>query len=193
LNVQLVQFANLFKDGKKVKMSTRSGEFYTLADLVDEIGRDAARFYYLSKQADQHLDFDIDLAKADNKENIFYYIQYAHARICSLQEKFLENNKKLPVSADEIENNNYKNCDELIHEISKFPDIVKRSGANLHPHLVVYYLKDFSQCFHSFYNDNHVLSESLENMDSILFCLNAAKQVIANGLNLLGIEPIEKM
>ena len=193
LNVQLVQFANLFKDGEKVKMSTRSGEFYTLADLVDEIGRDAARFYYLSKQADQHLDFDIDLAKADNKENIFYYIQYAHARICSLQEKYLENNKKLPVSADEIENNNYKNCDELIHEISKFPDVVKRSGANLHPHLVVYYLKDFSQCFHSFYNDNHVLSESSENMDSILFCLNAAKQVIANGLNLLGIEPIEKM
>jgi arginyl-tRNA synthetase len=193
LNVQLVQFANLFKDGKKVKMSTRSGEFYTLSDLVDEIGRDAARFYYLSKQADQHLDFDIDLAKADNKENIFYYIQYAHARICSLQEKFLENNKKLPGSANEIENNNYKNCDELIHEISKFPDVVKRSGANLHPHLVVYYLKDFSQCFHSFYNDNHVLSESLENMDSILFCLNAAKQVIANGLNLLGIEPIEKM
>ena len=77
-------------------MSTRSGEFYTLADLVDEIGRDAARFYYLSKQADQHLDFDIDLAKADNKENIFYYIQYAHARIYSLQEKYLENNKKLP-------------------------------------------------------------------------------------------------
>ena len=84
LHVQLVQFANLFKDGKKMKMSTRSGEFYSLADLIEDIGTDAARFYYLSKQADQHLDFDLNLAKSDSKENIFYYIQYAHARIFSL-------------------------------------------------------------------------------------------------------------
>jgi len=125
LNVQLVQFANLFRDGKKVKMSTRSGEFYTLKDLIKEIGRDAARFYYLSKQADQHLDFDIDLAKSDNKENIFYYIQYAHARICSLQNKFMEDNASLPNSSIEIELNNYKKCDELIHEISKFPELFK--------------------------------------------------------------------
>ena len=90
LNVQLVQFANLFKDGKKVKMSTRSGEFFSLGDLINEIGTDAARFYYLSKQADQHLDFDINLAKSDSKENIFYYIQYAHARIFSLQKKYLD-------------------------------------------------------------------------------------------------------
>ena len=77
LVVRLVQFANLFKNGKKIKMSTRSGEFFTLKDLIQDIGKDAARFYYLSKQADQHLDFDIDLAKSDSKENIFYYIQYA--------------------------------------------------------------------------------------------------------------------
>ena len=89
LDVQLVQFANLFKDGSKVKMSTRSGDFFSLADLISEIGTDASRFYYLSKQADQHLDFDLDLAKADSKENIFYYIQYAHARICSLLRKIL--------------------------------------------------------------------------------------------------------
>ena len=193
LNVQLVQFANLFRDGKKVKMSTRSGEFYTLKDLIKEIGRDAARFYYLSKQADQHLDFDIDLAKSDNKENIFYYIQYAHARICSLQNKFMEDNASLPNSSIEIELNNYKKCDELIHEISKFPGVVQRSAANLHPHLIIYFLKDFAQSFHSFYNDNHVLSESSKNTESILYCLNAAKQVLANGLNLLGIKPIEKM
>ena len=93
LIVKLVQFANLFKDGKKVKMSTRSGDFYSLRDLINDIGPDAARFYYLSKQADQHLDFDIDLARSDSKENIFYYIQYAHARICSLEEKFHQKTK----------------------------------------------------------------------------------------------------
>jgi arginyl-tRNA synthetase len=88
LDVQLVQFANLFKDGKKVKMSTRSGEFYSLRDLIQDIGTDAARFYYLSKQADQHLDFDLNLATSDSKENMFYYIQYAHARIFSLIKKY---------------------------------------------------------------------------------------------------------
>ena len=91
LDVQLVQFANLFKEGKKVKMSTRSGEFYSLKDLIQDIGTDAARFYYLSKQADQHLDFDLDLATSDSKENMFYYIQYAHARIFSLLNKYKAN------------------------------------------------------------------------------------------------------
>ena len=86
--MQLVQFANLFKDGKKVKMSTRSGDFYSLKDLIQDIGTDAARFYYLSKQADQHLDFDLNLATSDSKENMFYYIQYAHARIFSLLGKY---------------------------------------------------------------------------------------------------------
>ncbi len=145
LIVKLVQFANLFKDGKKVKMSTRSGEFFTLKNLIEDIGSDAARFYYLSKQADQHLDFDLDLAKS------------------------------------------------LIHEISKFPDIVNKSANTLQPHVIIYYLKDLSQLFHSFYNDNHVLSESEENIQSILECLIAVKQVISNGLNLLGITPMKKM
>ena len=89
----------LYKDGNKVKMSTRSGEFFSLSDLIDEIGTDAARFYYLSKQADQHLDFDLNLAKADSKENMFYYIQYAHARICSLQKKYMNENSSMPVMA----------------------------------------------------------------------------------------------
>lgn len=105
----------------------------------------------------------------------------------------MEDNASLPNSSIEIELNNYKKCDELIHEISKFPGVVQRSAANLHPHLIIYFLKDFAQSFHSFYNDNHVLSESSKNTESILYCLNAAKQVLANGLNLLGIKPIEKM
>lgn len=193
LDVQLVQFANLFKDGKKVKMSTRSGEFFSLSDLISEIGTDASRFYYLSKQADQHLDFDLNLAKADSKENIFYYIQYAHARICSLLKKYEISYGLMPKDANEIANGSYSNCDKLIHEMSKYPHIVLRASISLQPHLIIYFLKDFAHSFHSFYNDNQVLTESKENIDSIVFCLNAAKIVIANGLRLLGIEPIEKM
>lgn len=193
LDVQLVQFANLFKDGKKVKMSTRSGDFYSLADLISEIGTDAARFYYLSKQADQHLDFDLALAQADNKENIFYYIQYAHARICSLLEKYNKSFSSMPKDATAISNNTYTNCDKLIHEMSKYPHILLRAAIALQPHLIIYYLRDFAQSFHSFYNDNKVLTESKENTDSIMYCLNAAKIIIANGLKLLGIKPIEKM
>ncbi len=193
LDVQLVQFANLFKDGSKVKMSTRSGDFFSLADLISEIGTDASRFYYLSKQADQHLDFDLDLAKADSKENIFYYIQYAHARICSLLRKYADSHGSMPENASAISGGSYYNCDELIHEMSKYPHVVLRASISLQPHLIIYYLKDFAHSFHSFYNDNQVLTESKENIDSIVFCLNAAKIVIANGLKLLGIEPIEKM
>ncbi len=193
LAVKLVQFANLFKDGKKVKMSTRSGEFFTLKNLIEDIGSDAARFYYLSKQADQHLDFDLDLAKSDSKENIFYYIQYAHARIVSLEEKALDKFSEINRNIKNISSGDYKECDNLIHEISKFPDIVNKSANTLQPHVIIYYLKDLSQLFHSFYNDNHVLSESEENMQSIIECLIAVKQVISNGLNLLGITPMQKM
>ena len=193
LAVKLVQFANLFKDGKKVKMSTRSGEFFTLKNLIEDIGSDAARFYYLSKQADQHLDFDLDLAKSDSKENIFYYIQYAHARIVSLEEKALDKFSEIKRNIKNISSGSYKECDNLIHEISKFPDIVNKSSNTLQPHVIIYYLKDLSQLFHSFYNDNHVLSESEENIQSILECLIAVKQVISNGLNLLGITPMQNM
>ena len=193
LAVKLVQFANLFKDGKKVKMSTRSGEFFTLKNLIEDIGSDAARFYYLSKQADQHLDFDLDLAKSDSKENIFYYIQYAHARIVSLEEKALNKFSDIKRNIKNISSGSYKECDNLIHEISKFPDIVNKSSNTLQPHVIIYYLKDLSQLFHSFYNDNHVLSESEENIQSILECLIAVKQVISNGLNLLGITPMQNM
>ena len=193
LDVQLVQFANLFKDGKKVKMSTRSGEFFSLADLIDEIGTDAARFYYLSKQADQHLDFDLDLAKADSKENMFYYIQYAHARICSLHKKYMDENSSMPNKANSIASGSYKNCDKLIHEMSKYPSVVSRASSSLQPHLIIFYLKDIAHCFHSFYNDNQVLTESKENIESIIYSLNAAKIILSNGLGLLGIKSIEKM
>ncbi len=193
LIVKLVQFANLFKDGKKVKMSTRSGDFYSLRDLINDIGPDAARFYYLSKQADQHLDFDIDLARSDSKENIFYYIQYAHARIFSLEEKFHQKTKSKEISRSNVFNASYLKCDKLIHEISKYPSIVNKSAATLHPHLIIFYLRDLSQLLHSFYNDNHVLSEDPENLELIISSLSSVRQVISNGLSLIGISPIQEM
>ena len=193
LTVKLVQFANLFKNGESIKMSTRSGEFFTLRELLEDIGADAARFYYLSKQADQHLDFDINLAKSDSKENIFYYIQYAHARIFSLEQKYVEMYPGLGTSIEAIEKDLYDKCDPLIHEISKYPKIVNKSARMLQPHIIIFYLKDLSQLFHSYYNDNHVLSESKENMQSIILCLSAVRQIISNGLSVLGISPMQKM
>ena len=193
LIVKLVQFANLFKNGKKVKMSTRSGDFYKLKDLIDEIGSDAARFFYLSKQADQHLDFDIDLAKSNSKENMFYYIQYAHARIVSLEENFIKKYPDFEKNLKPIQESTYDKFDKIIHELSKYPSIVDKAAKSLQPHLIIFYLKDLSHLFHSFYNDNHVLSESDENVQSIIQCMSAVKQVISNGFNLLGISPLKKM
>ena len=193
LIVKLVQFANLFKNGKKVKMSTRSGDFYSLRDLINDIGPDAARFYYLSKQADQHLDFDLDLAKSDSKENIFYYIQYAHARIFSLEEKYHQKTTSKEINRGDGYNASYLKCDKLIHEISKYPSIVNKSAATLHPHLIIFYLRDLSQLLHSFYNDNHVLSEDPENLELIISSLSSVRQVISNGLSLIGISPIQEM
>ena len=193
LIVKLVQFANLFKNGKKVKMSTRSGDFYKLKDLIDEIGSDAARFFYLSKQADQHLDFNIDLAKSNSKENMFYYIQYAHARIVSLEENFIKKYPDFEKNLKPIQESTYDKFDNIIHELSKYPSIVDKAANSLQPHLIIYYLKDLSHLFHSFYNDNHVLSESDENVQSIIQCMSAVKQVISNGFNLLGISPLKKM
>ena len=193
LIVKLVQFANLYKDGSKVKMSTRSGEFYSLNDLIEDIGSDAARFYYLSKQADQHLDFDIDLAKSDSKENIFYYIQYAHARIFSLEEKYKGLKSSKNIKKFNLSNIDYIKCDKLIHEISKYPGIVIKSALTYQPHLIIFYLRDLSQIFHSYYNDNHILSEEKDNQEFIINCMSSVRQIIYNGLNLLGITPMQKM
>ena len=110
-----------------------------------------------------------------------------------MEEKILNKSPKVTINIQNIENGVYKECDKLIHEISKYPDVLNKSAKTLHPHLIIYYLKDLAQLFHSYYNDNHVLSESEENIESIYVCLSAVRQVISNGLNLLGITPMGKM
>ena len=191
MQVQLVQFANLLEDGAKVKMSTRSGNFYTLKQLIDDIGPDASRFYYLSKQADQHLDFDIGVARTNSKDNLYYYVQYAHARICSVQKKYVGLGKNLPKSFSEIEN--FHACDELIQLALNFSFVVNNAGENLHPHLIVYYLRDLAQSFHHFYNDVNILNAEEAEQINIMKSLDIVKDVIGSAFKLLGIEPLDQM
>ena len=191
MQVQLVQFANLFEDGAKVKMSTRSGNFYTLKQLIDDIGPDASRFYYLSKQADQHLDFDIGVARTSSKDNLYYYVQYAHARICSVQKKYVGQGKSLPKEFKDA--GAFHVCDELIQLALQFPFVVKSAGENLQPHLIIYYLRDLAQGFHHFYNDVNILNAEEADQINIMTALNMVKDVIGSSLDLIGIEPLERM
>ncbi|MDC0079937.1 arginine--tRNA ligase [Pseudomonadota bacterium] len=190
MQVQLVQFANLFENGSKVKMSTRSGNFYTLKQLIDDIGSDASRFYYLSKQADQHLDFDIGIARSNSKDNLYYYVQYAHARICSVEKKYLELGMALPSKFD---NADFDDCDELLQIALNAQFVIKSSGENLQPHLIVYYLRDISQSFHQFYNSVNILNAKESEQNNIMRALIIVKSVIASSLELLGIEPLDSM
>ncbi|MDC0440207.1 arginine--tRNA ligase [Gammaproteobacteria bacterium] len=190
MQVQLVQFANLFDNGSKVKMSTRSGNFYTLKQLIDDIGPDASRFYYLSKQADQHLDFDIGVARSNSKDNLYYYVQYAHARICSVEKKYLESGGSLP---DKFNEDDFDGCDELLQMALSAQFVIKGAGENLQPHLIVYYLRDISQSFHQFYNSVNILNAKESEQNNIIRSLIIVKSVIASSLELLGIEPLDSM
>ena len=190
MQVQLVQFANLFENGSKVKMSTRSGNFYTLKQLIDDIGPDASRFYYLSKQADQHLDFDIGIARSNSKDNLYYYIQYAHARINSVEKKFLELSRPLPKKFNDVD---FDDCDELLQMALSAQFVIKSSGESLQPHLIIYYLRDIAQNFHQFYNNVNILNADEKHKNNIMRTLMIVKSVIASSLHLLGIEPLENM
>ena len=190
MQVQLVQFANLFENGSKVKMSTRSGNFYTLKQLIDDIGPDASRFYYLSKQADQHLDFDIGIARSNSKDNLYYYIQYAHARISSVEKKFLELSRPLPKNFNNVD---FDDCDELLQMALSAQFVIKSSGESLQPHLIIYYLRDIAQNFHQFYNNVNILNSDKKHKNNIMRTLVIVKSVIASSLHLLGIEPLENM
>ena len=190
MQVQLVQFANLFENGSKVKMSTRSGNFYTLKQLIDDIGPDASRFYYLSKQADQHLDFDIGIARSNSKDNLYYYIQYAHARISSVEKKFLELSRPLPKKFNNVD---FDDCDELLQMALSAQFVIKSSGESLQPHLIIYYLRDIAQNFHQFYNNVNILNADERYKNNIMRTLMIVKSVIASSLHLLGIEPLENM
>ena len=195
LEVVFIQFANLLRNGEKVSMSTRGGEFIPLIELIEEVSSEAARFFYINRKADQHLDFDLDLAKSQTKDNPLYYIQYAHARICGVFETLKKEGMKLNQELG-LDNLNLLNLDKEI-EIQKmllqYPEVISRAAENSEPHLICYYLKDLSGLFHSYYNSERFLVDDEKLMNSRLFLLKGTKQVISNGLEILGIGAPESM
>ncbi len=187
LEILLVQFANLYRSGKKVAMSTRSGSFVKLEELRQEVGDDAARFFYILRKSEQHMDFDLDLAKSKTNENPVFYIQYAHARICSVLAK--ENSTE---QADlSLLNNDYEQI--LIKQLNRYTDVVKSSAINYEPHVLAYYLRDLAGDFHSYYNNCDFLIEDKILQASRLTLIIATKQILANGLGLLGVSAPDKM
>ena len=191
LEVVYIQFANLIRAGKKVTMSTRSGEFITLKELMDEVTTEAARFFYINRKADQHLDFDLDLAKEQSKDNPLYYIQYAHARICSVLKKSNTTNKDL-VDSD-LSLLDLEKEVEIQKILKQYPSVIERAAKSSEPHLICYYLKDLAGLFHSYYNSEKFIVEDENLMNSRLFLLNGIKQVLLNGLLVLGINAPEEM
>ena len=195
LEVVFIQFANLLRNGEKVSMSTRGGEFIPLMELIEEVSSEAARFFYINRKADQHLDFDLDLAKSQTKDNPLYYIQYAHARICGVLETLKKEGGKLNQNLG-LDNLDLLNLDKEI-EIQKmlvqYPEVISRAAKHSEPHLICYYLKDLSGLFHSYYNSERFLVDNDKLMNARLFLLKGTKQVISNGLEILGIDAPQSM
>ena len=191
LEIVYIQFANLLRAGKKVTMSTRSGEFITLRELMDEVTTEAARFFYINRKADQHLDFDLDLAKDQSKDNPLYYIQYAHARICSVLKK--SNAQIMDLEHADLTLLDTEKEIEIQKTLNQYPALIERAAKSSEPHLLCYYLKDLSGLFHSYYNSEKFIIEDKKLMASRLFLLKGVKQVLANGLSILGIKAPEEM
>jgi len=195
LEVELVQFVALYRDGKKVQMSTRSGEFDTLRQLRTDVGNDAARFFYVSRSNDQHLDFDLDVAKSQSNDNPVYYIQYAHARIASvfrqLAEKSLvwdENNgrRHLGLLTEPQEK-------ALMTTLSRYPEVIELAAANLAPQHLVHYLRDLANDFHTYYNAHVFIVDDDALRDARLALCEATRHVIANGLTVIGVSTPDSM
>ncbi len=195
LDVLLVQFAILYRGGKKMQMSTRSGEFVTLRELRNEVGNDAARFFYVMRKCEQHMDFDLDLAKSRSNENPIYYIQYAHARVASvfrqLPEKGFEWNAEN--GAQHLDRLTEPHEDELIVALSRYPEVVEAAALNHEPHQLAHFLRELANEFHTYYNAHQFLVDDADLRDARLNLIQATKQVIANGLGLLGVSAPDSM
>jgi arginyl-tRNA synthetase len=195
LEIALVQFAVLYRGGEKAAMGKRSGDFVTLRDLRAEVGNDAARFFYVLRKSDQHLDFDLDLAKSESNDNPVYYIQYAHARICSVIREAVANHALdtalLPQAAVDVLTGEKELL--LAQRLAEFPDVIAQAVADRAPHTVAFYLRDVASDFHAFYNASRMLVDDLAVREARLALAAATRQVIANGLALLGVSAPESM
>jgi arginyl-tRNA synthetase len=191
LDVALVQFAVLYRGGEKVAMGKRSGEFVTLRELREEVGNDAARFFYVMRRADQHLDFDLDLAKSESQDNPVYYVQYAHARLCSLFAQWGGDAARLvdaslaPLSSErEV---------VLMRALAEFPEVVQGAARELAPHTIAFYARELAANFHSYYNAERILVDDGDLCTARLALCAAVRQVLANALSLLGVNAPEEM
>ena len=195
LTVLLVQFVSLWRGGEMVQMSSRSGQYVTLRDLRKEVGNDAARFYYVMRKSEQHIDFDLDLAVSQSKDNAVYYIQYAHARIC----RMLEKAAALQLNFDAAEARQFAaklELDaetEILAKLAAYPEILVRAANSHEPHQVGNYLKELAALFHGWYNEHKVLNDDAALTQARLLLSVNVKQVLRNGLELLGVSAPETM
>jgi arginyl-tRNA synthetase len=191
LHVPIVQFAVLYRNGKKVSMSTRAGEFVTLRELRQEVGKDAARFFYVLRKSDQHLDFDLDLAKSRSTENPVYYVQYAHARICSVLAKWGGDAADLHEADVAVLVTKYEL--DLLQELMDYPEVIAAAAQDYAPHLVAYFLKSLAARLHSYYNAEQILVADAHMRHARLALIAATRQVLRNALTLLGVSAPEQM
>lgn len=195
LTVLLVQFAILFRGKQKVSMSTRSGSFVTLRELREEVGNDAARFFYVMRKCDQHLDFDLELAKSHSNENPVYYIQYAYARICSVERQMAH--QQLKWDQDHGLKNlsllNSSHEKDLLTALSQFPEIIEAAAMNYEPHVVVHFLQNLATFFHTYYNSSKFIVDEDATRNARLCLVFAIKTVLANSLKILGVSTPEVM
>ena len=190
--ILLVQFVSLLRAGEKVSMSTRSGEFETLADVVSEVGVDAARYFFLMRSSDTHLDFDLELAKKETPDNPVFYIQYAHARICSIFRTAEESGVTMSSKVDLSPLNEQEEF-AMIQAILAFPEVVEKSARALEVHRISHYLHDLVSRFHGYYSRHRVISDDKSLTQARLFLLDALRITIRNGFELMGISSPEKM
>ena len=190
LDIALVQFAVLYRDGQKAAMSTRSGEFVTLRELRQEVGNDACRFFYVLRKSDQHLDFDLDLAKSQSNENPVYYIQYAHARICSVIGQYLEQSGSNEAALLQADSSLLTHPREqaLAARLAAFPEVVASAASDLAPHQIAFYLKDLAADFHSYYNAERMLTDHADLTAARVALAAAVRQTIRNGMAILGVS-----
>ncbi len=191
LQVALVQFAVLYRNGQKASMSTRSGVFVTLRELRGEVGNDACRFFYALRKSDQHLDFDLDLAKSQTNENPVYYIQYAHARVCSVINQWAGDWENL-LDAD-LSLLNHPRELAIANQLGQFREVIETAARELAPHMIAFYLKDLAGEFHGWYNAERMLVDDPALRDARVALAAAVRQVIRNGLAILGVSAPESM
>ena len=195
LDVLLVQFAVLYRGDEKVQMSTRSGEFVTLRQLRNEVGKDAARFFYVMRKSDQHMDFDLRLATSKSNENPIYYVQYAHARICSVFRQLDEKGytRDTVLGMNHLERLSEPHEAALLTTLSRYPDVVESSALQHSPHHLVHYLRELAAELHAYYNAHQFLVEDAGLRDARLNLIAAVRQVLLNGLRLLDVSAPESM